>query len=257
MRASCERAIEVGLPAIAFTEHVDHAAWRVAMDDLEADDHLAHLVRDGQLHPPPFDATGYLQEIQECRERYPGLRILSGLEVGEPHRHPREVAALLAAGPFDRVLGSLHSLLDGAVYAEPSGLYGHRDPAEVLRTYLAEVAVLVASDQPFEVLAHIDYPLRAWPREARPFVPSDFEEEFRHALSIAASSGRALEVNTRVPLHAQILRWWHEEGGSAITFGSDAHDPSAVASGFDEAAQMAAAHGFRPGRLPHELWARS
>lgn len=255
MRGSCERAIEVGLPAIAFTEHVDHAGWRVAAD--EVDDHLAHLVQDGLLHPPPFDAIGYLQEIEECRERYPGLRILSGLEVGEPHRHPRQVAELLAAGPFDRVLGSLHALVDGDEYAEPDGLYVHRDPAEVMRTYLAEIAVLVASDQPFEVLAHIDYPLRAWPRDADPFETADFEEEFRHALAVAASSGRALEVNTRVPLHAQILQWWHEEGGSAITFGSDAHEPSAVARGFADAAQMASAHGFRPGRLPHELWARA
>ncbi len=40
---------------------------------------------------------------------------------------------------------------------------------------------------------------------------------------------RALEISTVVPLHDTILRWWHEEGGDAVTFGSDAHDPSAVA----------------------------
>ena len=27
MRASCQRAIELGLPSIAFTEHVDMTAW--------------------------------------------------------------------------------------------------------------------------------------------------------------------------------------------------------------------------------------
>ncbi len=163
MRESCEQAIAVGLPAIAFTEHVDHTVWRVAMDDLDDDDHLARLVRAGLLHPPPFDAAGYLAEVAECRERYPELRILSGLELGEPHRHPEAVAALLAAGTFDRVLGSLHSLADDGEYAEPAGLYPHRDPAEVLRTYLAEVVELVQSESTFEVLAHIDYPVRAWP----------------------------------------------------------------------------------------------
>ena len=249
--------MEVGLPAIAFTEHVDHTVWRVATEKLEPDDHLAILARDGHLHPPRFDAVGYLQEVQECRERYPELRILSGLELGEPHRHPAAVAELMGTGSFDRILGSLHSLPDGAEYAEPTGLYSHRDPAEVLRTYLAEVAVLVGSDQPFEVLAHIDYPLRGWPGGARRFVPSVFEDEFRHALRVAADSGRALEVNTKVPLQAVILRWWRDEGGTAITFGSDAHDPSAIARGFDEAAQMAEAHGFRPGRLPHDLWGRT
>lgn len=255
MRASCERAIQLGLPAIAFTEHVDHTVWRVAMEELGPDDHLAQLSRDGLLHPPAFDAEGYLQEVEECRGRYPTLRILSGLEVGEPHRHPEEVAELLAAGTFDRVLGSLHSLADGAQYAEPLGLYARRDPAEVLRTYLAEIAELVGSHQSFEVLAHIDYPLRGWPAER--FDPYAFEAEFRHALRATAASGRALEVSTKVPLHAVILQWWREEGGAAITFGSDAHAPESVARGFAEAAQMAEAHGFRPGRMPHELWARA
>lgn len=257
MRASCERAIEIGLPAIAFTEHVDHTVWRVAMDALDPDDHLARVSRDGQLHPPSFDATGYLHEVEECRDRYPELRILSGLELGEPHRHREAVAQVLAAGTFDRVLGSLHSLADGDGYAEPTGLFGNRDPADVLRTYLAEVVQLVGSDQTFEVLAHIDYPVRAWPPDSGQFDPSDFEEEFRHALHVTADSGRALEVSTKVPLHAEILRWWRDEGGSAITFGSDAHDPSGVARGFRDAMQMAEAHGFRSGRMPHDLWVRA
>ena len=59
-----------------------------------------------------------------------------------------------------------------------------------------------------------------------------------------------------MPLHATILRWWHEVGGDAVTFGSDAHEPAVVALGFRDAAQMAEAHGFRPGHDPHGPWAR-
>jgi len=256
IRASCERALELAVPAIAFTEHVDHTVWRVAMTSLGPDDHLARVAEDGVLRPPAFDAEGYLAEIEECRRRYPGLRILSGLELGEPHRHEAAVAAVLAKGAFDRVLGSLHSLADGTEYAEPSGLFEHRGAPQVLCDYLFEVARLAASSMPFEVLAHIDYPVRSWPVDAARFRPEDFEDEFRHALRATAESGRALEVSTRVPLHATILQWWREERGSAITFGSDAHDPQSVARGFREAMQMAEAFGFHPGRMPHELWAR-
>jgi len=32
MERSCMQAIELGLPAIAFTEHLDHTAWPVAAD---------------------------------------------------------------------------------------------------------------------------------------------------------------------------------------------------------------------------------
>jgi histidinol-phosphatase (PHP family) len=59
-----------------------------------------------------------------------------------------------------------------------------------------------------------------------------------------------------VPLAAPIVKWWHEAGGEALAFGSDAHEPALVASGFTAAAAMAAAAGFRPGRDPHDFWLR-
>lgn len=258
MERSCAQAVDLGLPAIAFTEHVDHTIWTVALDGVYADDHLEALATpEGLLSPPAFDASGYLDAIERCRERFPSLQILSGLELGEPHWHAEACAKVLGAGQFDRVLGSLHCLPDGDGFAEPPGLYGHRTAAEVVRQYLAEVASLVTESDVFAVLAHIDYPIRSWPQQQTgPFDLSAFEEEFRHSLRAAARSGRALEINTRIPLHSTILSWWHDEGGEAVTFGSDAHVPSAVARGFREAADMAEAHGFRPGRNPYDFWAR-
>ena len=50
--------------------------------------------------------------------------------------------------------------------------------------------------------------------------------------------------------------WWREEGGAAITLGSDAHDPTGLAFGFGQAAGMVEAHGFRPGRHPCDFWTR-
>jgi histidinol-phosphatase (PHP family) len=259
MRRSCARAVQIGLLAVAFTEHLDHTVWRVDLEGPYASDHLTSLAGpDGILTPPVFDAAGYLEAIGQCRERFPGLRILSGLEMGEPHRHADGCARILAAGRFDRVLGSLHTLPDRGTFAEPWGIYPHRDAGSVLREYLAGVTAMVAAVDTFEVLAHIDYPIRSWPADkAGPFKPAAFEDEFRHALRATARSGRALEINTRIPLHATILAWWHEEGGDAVTFGSDAHLPAYVGHGFTEAAQMAEAHGFRPGRNPYDLWGRA
>jgi histidinol-phosphatase (PHP family) len=258
MERSCARAVELGLPAIAFTEHLDHTAWRVALEGPYATERLTALAdAEGILTPPAFDAAGYLEAIERCRDRFPDLRILSGLEMGEPHRHAEAIAGVLGAGRFDRLLGSLHTLPDRGGFAEPWGVYPHRDAHEVMREYLTGVAEMVAGSDIFAVLAHIDYPVRSWPAErAGPFDPAEFEEEFRLALRATAQSGRALEINTRLPLDGTILAWWHEEGGDAVTFGSDAHRPEAVAHGFAEAAQMAEAHGFRPGENPYDLWVR-
>lgn len=258
MVASCARAAQLGLPAIAFTEHVDHTAWRVAREELDTGHLLVRLSdEDGMLVPPPFDAAAYLAAVDECRSRFPEMRILTGLELGEPHRHPEQVAALLTLGSFDRVLGSLHSLPDDGGYAEPPGLLVHRAADEVLRSYLAEVTDMVAASDAFEVLAHVDYPVRSWPAVAGPFEPETFEEQFRHTLRSVAEAGRVLEINTVVPFHATLLRWWRDEGGGAVTFGSDAHDPSALARGFRDAAHLAQAHGFRPGRRLYDVWGRS
>jgi histidinol-phosphatase (PHP family) len=262
MERSCERAVAIGLPAIAFTEHLDQTALTIssdAVDAFRAEAHLSSLIDDdGVLTPPAFDAAGYLESIERCRERFPDLRILSGLEIGEPHRHGAAVASVLASGTFDRILGSLHCLPIGDGFAEPPGLYERRGAADVVRDYFLEIAELVSASEVFSVLAHIDYPLRTWPTEvAGPFDLTMFEDELRHALRATAQSGRALEINTKTTLDAMVLRWWREVGGDAVVFGSDAHHPEGVARGFREAAAIAEAHGFRPANDPYAFWGRA
>ena len=257
MERSCARAVALGLPSIAFTEHADFTAWvvdpevRARMQAATA----ARLLPDGRFRPPPLDAAAYLACVQRCRELFPGLRILSGTELGEPHWHGERVNAMLTAGTFDRVLGSVHTLeLAGNRLVD--FLFKRANPADLVTAYLAEVLRMVRSAAPFAVLAHIDYPLRHWPKEAGPFDPFLFEDEYRTVLAALAGSGRALEANSTVPLPPVIMRWWYEAGGQALVFGSDAHDPPAVARRFADLAAAAEAAGFHPGRHPHDFWRR-
>lgn len=256
MERTCARAAEMGLPAVAFTEHADYTTCTTGEAAVD-ESYQSLLAPDGTLTPPELDLDGYVQCVQRCRDRYPDLRILTGVELGEPHWHGGVVAKLLEAGDFDRVLGSLHALPVDQRFFEPPELYRKRPAADVVREYLTELTRLIASSDVFAVLAHIDYPVRYWPAHAGPYDPNAFEDEFRHALRTLADSGRTLEVNTQLPLHPQIVRWWHEAGGEAISFGSDAHDPAVLARGFTEAAGMVEAHGFRPGRHPYDFWTRS
>jgi histidinol-phosphatase (PHP family) len=257
MEQTCAQAVAMGLPAIAFTEHADYTTWRVVENGPEADDYLEWFAApEGLFTPPELDADGYLGCVQRCRERFPELRILTGLELGEPHWHSAAVAQLLKCGSFDRVLGSLHCLPLDQQVSEMPRLYQRRPAAEVVRDYLAEIPRLIEATDAFSVLAHLDYPLRYWPAGAGPFNPSAFQEEFRHALRVLAHNGRALEINTSGPLHPELVFWWREEGGELITFGSDAHEPISVAYRFTEAVAMAEANGFRPGRDLWDYWRR-
>ncbi len=258
MTASCQKAVDLGLGSIAFTEHTDFTAWRIPREAIVTmPKKFQEMVRaDGTLLPPPLDVESYFSCVEECRSRFPGLRVLSGLELGEPHWHSQKVEQLIGHRVFDRVLGSIHSLREGEDALVVDRLHGLRPPGRLLRDYLAEVLAMVERSDAFEVLGHLDYPVRAWPKDQDRFVPADFEDEFRTVLGALAASDRVLEINTAVRLDAVIVRWWHECGGQRISFGSDAHEPGRVAHDFARMGELAEACGFHPGPRDHDFWRR-
>ena len=75
-------------------------------------------------------------------------------------------------------------------------------------------------------------------------------------MRVIASSGRPLEMNTGRPLRPWIPQWWTEEGGRAVTFGSDDHKRAGWAANFPEATAMLAHFGFQPGRRQEDFWTR-
>jgi len=250
MTAACARAVELGLPAVAFTEHLDFTEWGPG-DPIS----VTGITPNDQWGPRPFDVDGYLSCVAECRQRFPSLRILSGAEAGEPHLFAGSAAAVLSSGRFDRVLGSVHTLPSGGRLVYARALLRREPAGALMRRYFAEVVAMIEGSDLFEVLAHLDYPRRYWPQAAGRYQEADFEEEYRVVLRALASSGRVLELNTASPLvSVRLLRWWREEGGTALSFGSDAHLPGYVGERFGEAAGLAEAAGFRPGRDPFDFW---
>jgi histidinol-phosphatase (PHP family) len=242
MERSCERALEIGLPAIAFTEHADWA-----------------LVHKGQH---AVDIDGYLDAVERCRARVKDLRILSGVELGEPHWFPKETAEVLAGGRLDRVHGSIHcirvngEMIDASQFRKRQGL----DFPSAVREYFRETLAMVDSGQPFETLAHLDYPKRYWVAGAAPYREQDYEEQIRAILAACARTGRVLEVNTTrgdvLCPDITVVRWWWEEGGRAVQYGSDAHQPDKVGEGFAVATQMVESAGYKPAADPMSLWLR-
>ncbi|MEX5709445.1 hypothetical protein AB1484_14290, partial [Parafrankia sp. FMc6] len=122
-RRACPSNSRSGLPRLG-EERVE-ALWRSPfpdVDDLDAaleawtlkpgeevPEAWRPLAAEGVLTPPPLDVDGYRECLQSCRERHPDLRILSGIELGEPHWHTSHAEALLGRGAFERVLASVHA----------------------------------------------------------------------------------------------------------------------------------------------------
>ena len=245
LEGTCRRAIELGMPGIVFTEHADFVT---AFPDQHR-----------------LDLVAYAEEVERCRTRFPGLRILLGVELGEAHWFPAEARELLSAAPIERVLGSVHCAGSRDAPRDASQTMPVcPDPVEQLQAQLLETLALVQSGAEFDVLAHLDYPKRYWPAGAPPFDETALEEEYRAVLRATARRGAVLEVNSTrgmEPIRGLCpgpvaLRWWLEEGGEAVVFGSDAHSPEALALGFDHARQAVEAAGFRPGKDPLDHWRR-
>ena len=256
MERTCARAVRIGLPALVFTEHLDLTGWQASPEDFP--EHERHLIdQNGFMQPPPMDVDGYLASIDRCRRLFPELQILTGVEFGQPHLDGRAARARVDLTTLDRVNGSLHTLPLGASRSEPVTLFRElTDPAAVIWMYLAEVPVMVDGGD-FEVFTHLDYAVRSWPvAEHGPFDPRPFEDGFRQAMRTIAGSGRALEMNTAERLRPWIPQWWAEEGGRAVSFGSDDHDGSGLAAHFLEAAAHLEHLGFRPGRRAADFWTR-
>ena len=120
--------------------------------------------------------------MDDCRQRYPDLRILSGVEIGEAHLWAASAAAMVAPAGVDRILGSLHAIpWDGRLTAADD-LFRRMPAAEVMRRYLAELVRLVEGSDIFQVLAHLDFPRRMWPQAAGPYEELAFETEYRAVL---------------------------------------------------------------------------
>lgn len=247
MRAACAEAVAIGLPAVAFTEHLDFTSWAPGDHPLTAHGRPRHPGRYA-----PLDVGAYLEQVQRCREEFPSLRVRTGIETGEPHLFAGSVAAVLAELAPERVLGSLHSVVRSGELVGVNRVLWTEDPHAVVREYFADLLAMVRASDVFEVLAHCDFPRRYWPTGGQEgYQEKDFEQEYRAVFTELAGSGRVLEVNTSSPLASvELVRWWRECGGRAVSFGSDAHRPANVGQRFDLAVDVVADAGFRMGADP-------
>ncbi|MHB8312599.1 MAG: PHP domain-containing protein, partial [Candidatus Dormibacteria bacterium] len=201
MDGSCRRALDLGLKVIAFTDHAD----RVEAGGAE------------------LQISGYLECLALCRRRFPRLAILSGVELGEPHRFPDWAQGVLAEGDFDVVLGSVHcvEMAAGLVECSRAAAEGLLSPEELIRGYFAEMMHLLQSPVEFGVLAHLEYPKRYWRSDWPRYSTSEHREEIQAVLEAAAQRGVAMEFNTtrgwdperRLCPAPEVIHWWREAGG--------------------------------------------
>ena len=224
-----EAAAARGLDAFAVTDHYD-------------------LFR--KAAPITHDIAAVGREIEETKPAFAGrVEILRGIELGEPHANPAMAQDILSQHRFDVVIGSLHAMPnDLDLYFHD---YAHLDCDALLRDYFSEVLAMERFGG-FDVLAHLDYPLRVMKLPDNQPSFDNFGEFIAPVLREAVDRGYALEINASSlfswmghPGPDQwILREFKRMGGERISIGSDAHRAADLGRGMTECADWARQAGF-------------
>jgi histidinol-phosphatase (PHP family) len=218
--AMCQRAIQLGVPEIGFSEHWDVGPY--------------------EKNPRFFKLETWYAELQRLRGLSTGqLIIRAGIEIAEPHLYSLETAEVLGRAPFDYVIGSVH--FDGPNFMFNGEYFNTHTADEVYSSYFSEMDRMVRTAE-IDIVAHFDIPARAG-KPIFGYEPARYEEKIRSALKTIIERGLALDINVsglRKPAQIimpdpLILKWYAEMGGQRVTLGSDAHRIAEVSLHLEQA----------------------
>ena len=220
----CLAAINRGLYAIAVTDHCEAPFIRFGKD-------CEFGCFDEQIPKSFADATA-------AREKYAGkLKVLRGMELGEPLHDPEQTKRALSYGDFDFILASVHNLknMQDFYYMSYSGvdvdwLLGH-----------------------FDSLSHLTYPLR-YIIAGTGKTPdlSIHKDKIDRIFKILIQNNKALEINVSGLFKEMgctlpdlpLVKRYKELGGKLITIGTDAHSADMVGKGIEQGIEVAKSAGF-------------
>lgn len=220
------QAIELGLTAIAVTDHIPFY-W------------LPPEARDPTLAMAPEELPGYVESVLALKAKYRGrIEVLLGIEADYVEGHEEALAKVLQAYPFDVVLGSVH-WLDGFWVDAPSSeaLYrqGSHKVQEIWEAYWNKLEKAIRTKL-FDVIAHLDLPKKFGFFPERPL--ADLEARVLDAL---VATGTAVEISTagrRKPVGEDYPSPdWRKRlvaAGVPLVLASDAHAPREVGFAFPE-----------------------
>jgi len=191
--------------------------------------------------------------VRAAREHYPRLEIRLGVELEYRPEWVPAYERLLAAVPFDFVLGSVHRVegLNISGGFEVDAFFLARSEREAYEAYFRDLREMVQWGG-FDVVAHFDLIKRYGHRHYGAYRPQRYRSSILPVLGEMARRGIGLEINTSgvsqapgVPYpEPEILEWAREVGVQHLTIGSDSHAPGQFAQGLAEGVALAAHTGW-------------
>jgi len=203
LEAYCLGAIQKGIHAICFTEHIDY----------NVNDYGYGYYNSQEF----FNTFSYLKEKYKST-----LTILCGIEFAEPHLYQDKFLEYSKL-PYDYILGSIHFWYKDMF---PTRMIKAEVSAKVCYEYYWNEVLAAVNIGGFDALAHIDFPKRYYNQL---IINTDKLHEICNKM---VQNNICLEINTSslrknviesMP-DKEILSMYKSCGGKYITIGSDAHN---------------------------------
>lgn len=231
------RGIALGLTSMCFTEHMD-------MDFV-----YKSPEEEGVFE---LNTDSYLYDFIRFKEKYADIiQLFFGVELGvQPHLR-RELALYSKSYDFDFIIASSHLCNRKDPYYPD--FYEGRSDEEAYREYFLSILDNLKAFGNFDIYGHLDYVVRYGRTKDAGYCYDKYRDILDKILETLIEKEKGLEVNTGAigyNLHdlnpcTDILKRYRELGGEIITVGSDAHEPSVIARGFDRAAEVLVSCGFK------------
>lgn len=227
-------SVENELSIIAITDHFD------------VDFYKAHRLEMRQK-------TSY-EDICYVKDAFADkIKILRGIEMGQPTYEPELTEKSLARYEYDFVIGSIHNLRNMPDFGDLDYKSKTQDEIYALLDKYFEEMLLLAKWNGFDTLAHLTYPMRYIVQAGRDDIDlARYDEITDEIFKTLIANGKALEINTsglRQPIGKTMptenyVRRFRELGGEYLTLGSDAHFTEHAGAGIDEGYAIAERCGF-------------
>lgn len=245
MESMVQAAQNMGFSSLCFTDHMDY--------DFPTETGELEFI---------FEPEPYFEEISALRQKYSGISLRAGVELGLKLGVLEKAQNLTQSYPFDFVIGSTHLIDDMDPYY-PSYWESYGEERGILRYYEVTLENLSFGFD-FDVYGHLDYILRYCPTVKKAMekkqdlesfyrrVLSVHEELLREILSSLIQKGKGLEVNTagfkcglgHPNPHETLISCYKELGGEILSIGSDAHAPEHLGFAFQNIPTLLSQIGF-------------
>ncbi len=215
----CQKATELGIGEIGFSEHVDFEPkdWGFGY----------------------FNYDRYASEIKNAKETFGNkLVIRKGVEIDYQRCFEDDIRNWLRNKKFDFIIGSVHYLNHEII---GNHLVRKRDLRRIYDDYFNEVTYSIQSGL-FDVVGHFDLVARYVDNRKSELKDFDRQEKIRTILEEVMEKKIYLEINSKglregyedtMPSR-KIVDKFFKNGGKLISIGSDAHSAEEIGSGIKE-----------------------